>query len=226
MRLHKRSIKGREFRHPLFKAGLKPLTEDEIPALVEKIKTQDQDACDYATLGLIVLGLQIVGRYLAVMGSDRLADDLAGAALEGIVDAIHRVSIGKVEIHSTFRGFVVSNIHRFISDELDRQELVRVPGRTIRRKLAEGDEFLRLQQVSLGDPSIVRRHVTQSGIRDFEIKELLDRVLENDQQREILRLRQEGMTDQEVADALGLSKTTVFVIRRDLETRFLELFYG
>jgi len=203
------------------------LREDEIPSLVAKIRTQDKAACDYAVLGLTVLGLQIVGRYLAVMQSDRLADDLAGAALEGIVDAIHRVSTGEAMIeHENLRGFVVETIHRFVSEELDRVTLVRVPGRSKRRFLAADENFVEPQQVSFGDPSIVRRHVTTAGVADVEIRELLDRVIENDQQREIIKLRQEGLTDTEIAETLGLSKTSVFVIRRDLETRFLELFYG
>ncbi len=198
-----------------------------MPPLLVKIRSKDRAACDRAILGLSLLGLQIVGRYLAVMGSDHLSDDLAGAAFAGIVDAIDRVAKGEAKmLHDNLRGFVVSNIHGFIADEINRQAVVRVPRSTQSAKRRAGEKIVKPTQVDFDDPAIEQRGSTPSCASEVEIKDLLEHVIESDQEQKILSLRQEGKTDEEIADDLGLSKTTVFVIRRGLENRFLELFYA
>lgn len=204
-----------------------PLTEAEIPGLVIRLRNQDPEAIEKATLGLTRLGLQIVGRYLAVMRSDSLADDLVGAALEGIVDAVHRVSTSEAMTdHDNLRGFVVSTIHRYISEQIEKHSMVHVPGRTMRRKRKAGADVLEPSRIDFDDPRVIRYRADYSREREFEITDLLERAIESDEEREILRLRQEGFGDQEIAEQMGLSKTTVFVIRRGLETRFLEQLYA
>jgi hypothetical protein len=42
----------------------------------------------------------------------------------------------------------------------------------------------------------------------------------------VLSMRQEGMVDQQVADALGVSRKAVMVIRQDLYSRFVALVNG
>lgn len=173
------------------------------------------------------LALQIVGRYLAVLRSDSLADDLVGAALEGLVDAVHRVSTGEaMKDHDNLRGFVTSTIHRYVSEHLERHRAVHVPGRTVRHRRQHGQDSTGPGQIALDDPRVLRFRAEHPRELEVEIKDLLEAVIQSEDERTILRLRQEGLGDADIAEQMGLSKTTVFVIRQGLEKRFLEQLYG
>jgi RNA polymerase sigma factor (sigma-70 family) len=226
MRLAKRTIRGAEYRHPLFQYDLPPLTEDKIPDLLARLRTRDEGAKKEAVLGYVRLSMSIVGRYIAVLHSDRLANDLVGAAMEGIVVAIDRVANGEMK-HDNLTAFVTTWVHKLISVELERRQVVKVPERTVqdrRKKNLEAPP--RPVRVDLNDPTVQRKVSRPSSEDDIEIKEILDRVVQNDLQKSILELRQQGKTDQEIAAELDLSKTSVFVIRKEMETRFLEIFYA
>jgi DNA-directed RNA polymerase specialized sigma24 family protein len=56
-----------------------------------------------------------------------------------------------------------------------------------------------------------------------DLRETLDACCEDDTDREILRLREEGYVDREIANRLGLPLTTCYVMRRTMYARFLEL---
>jgi hypothetical protein len=226
VRLAKRTIRGSEYRHPLFKLSLMPGAEENVPALLVRLRAGETQARNDAILGYVNLSMSIVGRYIAVMRSDRLANDMVSAAMEGIVTAVDKVVNGEMT-HENLTGYVTACVHRFISAELERRQVVRVPHQTISKRRQAGLEPPpKPVRVDMSDPAVLRKVARSGEELDFEIREILDRVLQNDLEKSIIELRQQGMTDQQVADELDLSKTAVFVIRKGIETRFLELFYA
>lgn len=201
------------------------MTEDEIPALLACLRTGDANATERVILGHVRLAMQIVGRYLHRLKSDRLSDLLVSAALEGIIDAVHRVSAGSME-HDNLSGYVTDYIHRYVSRALEDVPTVRVPRTTQQSARYRGETVRRPSRVGFDDPDLLRRTAKHDDINDFEIKEIIDKIIQSDLERRILELRQEGQTDAEIATALSLSKTSVFLIRKQVERRFLELFYN
>lgn len=221
MRLSNRRVEGIEYRHPLFQENLPPLNEEQIPTLLVRLRAGEAGAFNEACSGHVRLAMQIVGRYLAVLGrNDKWADELVSAAMEGLVDAVEKVVAGQME-HDNLTGYIVAYIHRYISQVLERRPIVRVPRQTNFDRKAAGLEPLRMQRVGLTDVP-----TEDIGHLDIEIKELLEKAVQNDQDRQVLELRQAGKTDTEIADELDLSRTTVFVIRKGIETRFMELYNG
>lgn len=225
MRLSNRIIKGLEYRHPLFQADLPPLIEEQVPELLARLRAGDEQARSEAFSGHVRLAMQIVGRYLSVLRSDKWADDLVSAAMEGIGDALVKIVAGEMT-HTNLTGYITSYVHRYISRALECRPIVRVPRITNFDRKAAGLEPLRMDRVGFSHPSIIGCVSKDLGQFDVEIREIIEKVVENDQERQILELRQAGKTDAEIADQLDLSKTTVFVIRKGIETRFLELFLG
>jgi hypothetical protein len=56
-----------------------------------------------------------------------------------------------------------------------------------------------------------------------DLRETLEACCENETELEILRLREEGYVDREIAERLGLPLTTTYVLRRTMYARFLDL---
>jgi DNA-binding NarL/FixJ family response regulator len=155
-----------------------------------------------------------------------LGDILVSAALEGITDAVHHVSSGEGLTHDNLTGYVTDYIHRYVSRALEDQHTVRVPRTTMQDARAQGRTLICPSRVGFDDPALARRLAQHDELYDFEIKELVDKVVQSDMERKILELRQSGHSDAEIATELSLSKTSVFLIRKQVERRFLELFYG
>jgi DNA-directed RNA polymerase specialized sigma subunit len=223
MRLSRQRIEGIEYRHPLFQANLPVITQDRLAALIPKIN--EREAYNEVIVGHVRLSMQIVGRYLRKLGSDRLAEDLVSAAYEGIVDAVDRISKGNLK-HDNATAYIVEYIHWHISKVLEKRKIVYVPQSTIRDNRKAGKSVSKPHQIDFSDPSIERRlSVRKMALPDFEIAEIVDKITTSDTERRILELRREGHVDAEIAETLGLAKTSVFIIRKDIEKRFLELMY-
>ena len=63
--------------------------------------------------------------------------------------------------------------------------------------------------------------VNESAVQGlFELREVLQSCCESDKERTLLRMREEGHSDREIAEALGLPHITTFRLRKELEERF------
>jgi hypothetical protein len=203
---------------------LPPLAEDQVPTIMARLRAQDEQAREIAYLGHVRLALSIVGRYIAVMKSDRLADEMVSAAMEAVATGLAKIMAGEME-HDNLTGYLTAKIHSYVSDVIERQPTVSIPRRTVRHQIANDKEARKLSRVDFNSPAVLRA-VTRREETDFEINEILDRAIQNDLDRQVIDLRRDGWTDEKIAEFLELSKTSVFVIRKGVETRFWELFYG
>ena len=52
------------------------------------------------------------------------------------------------------------------------------------------------------------------------MRDLLESCCESDDDRTILRMREEGYSDREIAGTIGLKHTTTYLMRKELEKRF------
>lgn len=210
---------ARSYRHPFYKLDLQPLTDDEKPLLILKIKDGDLEAAHKVVLGHLRLALGIVGRYMMVIENQTKSDDLVSAAVEGLCEGVNKIRHEGLP-HTNLSGFLAEYIHRFISDYLDKFSTVRVPGRT-RRRL--GTEFHAPATIELNSSLIDKNlEIRLHDLEEIEVRELIDKISENDLDRKIIALRMEGHKDDAIGLQLGVSKTTVYLIRRDIEKRLLE----
>ena len=54
----------------------------------------------------------------------------------------------------------------------------------------------------------------------LELRDLLESCCESDKERTLLRMREEGCSDREIAEALDTSRTSIQALRKELEERF------
>lgn len=225
MKLSKIPVKGLSFNHPLFYVAVpSALKEEEKPALILKIRAGDADAANIVILSHVRLALSIVGRYMASAKNTSISDDLVSATLEGLCHGVNKIKTEGLP-HNNLTGYLTETMHRFISEYLDRLPVVRIPGRTKRDRRSKGLKSKQPSSLILTETVIEKQFDKKiNTTSQLELDEILDKIAQSPTERTIIQLRIEGHKDDWIADYVGLCKTSVFLIRRDLESRFVTLF--
>jgi len=234
----KTSVKG--YIHYLGSQNLPPrIDEKQIPSILSEIRLQNQSAIDKAIMGHARLAMEIVGRYLHALGSDRWADDLVGAAMLGLVQSVNWISIGRMP-HDNLTAYIVDTIHRFISDCIDHSQIVRVPEVTRRQRAKRlgKDNLARPKTLSIHNvikfeslPTLKKRSLFQveqepyhsSPVETIALREIVNKTPTTPLQKRILQLREEGHKDAEIAEILEISTTSVWLMRQEMHQRFIDM---
>lgn len=215
--LGKTGRRRRGFKHYFGSIELKPRLSVE--AFDFAIKNQQ---FDIVAESYMRLAMGIVGTYLSQLGSDQNADELVGAAMHAVCDAVGRVKRGHYALEAGnenqhFTAYVTIAIHREIANVFEQSQVVKI-SKYMRRIWAEsGITFKALPScVSLTDMPI------KTGSSTIEILEILDKVIRTDRERKIMDLRIEGLSDREIATKLRVSPMTVNNARSQIAARMLE----
>lgn len=147
----------------------------------------------------IPLAMSIGGAYVGRTPLDK--DELVSAALEGICEAV------KKPVESNRKALVRDSVHNAISRAIQEAELVRTP---------------RMEKWRKGIGPLAIEELTEDPITPPDTAwELLDDILAlcSDRERAIVELRVQGHSDANIAEMIGLSRTTVFVIRKGIYER-------
>lgn len=198
-------------------------SNDELYPLVVAGDAEAREQMIQSNIGLIMTE---VDRFLIFLPHFQwMQDDLISHGLIGLVEAVNKMQTdGYVENANptTLMGRCIkTNIGRAIEQAQD----VRIPTRTKKRKLSQGIEVQVPEKVETifddGEEDPGRFSYDPHPMQ--QLRHTLDACCETDEEREIIRLREEGYVDREIAEILGLPQTTTYVMRRTLYARFLEL---
>lgn len=212
-------IKHEGFSHPFYKLDVPPIVpQEEVVNLISEIRAGNKEAADRVVMCHIRLMLSIVGRYLTV---HKDSDSLTSAAVHGLCYAVNKIKEGSMD-HDNLTGYLVEYIHRFLSEHLDRVSVVRVPRTT---KQDHGGK-IRHPVIEELTEAVIEQHFDKKSkvISKIELDEILDKIVQSPLERQIIEMRTENYKDDEIAIYVGLSKTSVFLIRRELEHRFVSFF--
>lgn len=148
-----------------------------------------------------------------------LRDDLRSAGYIGLVQAVNAMDKHENPENPNPTGYLSIAIHREIKRLADGEALISVPDRTQRDARKENRQ-IKAPTVHQGIPKSFDDQKQDSPLEVIELRDLLDSCCESDDERTILRMREEGYSDRDIADAIGLSHTTTYMMRRELEKRF------
>lgn len=148
-----------------------------------------------------------------------LRDDLRSAGYIGLVQAVNAMDKHENPENPNPTGYLSIAIHREIKRLADGEALISVPDRTQRDARKENRQ-IKAPTVHQGIPKSFDDQKQDSPLEVIELRDLLDSCCESDDERTILRMREEGYSDRNIADAIGLSHTTTYMMRRELEKRF------
>lgn len=138
-----------------------------------------------------------------------LRDDLVSAGYVGLVEAVN--DIVKGECSGSPGGFVNLSVTDAICRCIDEDSLIQIPYRSRKR----------LKDI----PTVTRSLPTSIPCVDTstaeELTEEILAVCETPADRQIVLMRKQGHNDREIAQTLGLSSHTIYILRRDIYARLL-----
>lgn len=226
MKLSGRGRRGAWGFDHYFSKRIPPALKDENRKafLVLQLRLEPTTAIkDELILGHIALGCQIVGTYLEALRGrqhlDLLTSEMAFAVTTAVNDFPTRCE------HDNITGYIVECIHSKISKSLEDLPAVRVPGATQRKRKERGKDYLPAIGLVDANNSIIQKGIYKedTNLQQPEVDELMLKISINEQEREVLRLRLEGLSDMDVGTQLGLHRTTVHAIRKGIQSRYKEL---
>lgn len=205
------------YDHPLW-ASSRVFTDAEALALLPQIRACNPEAVEQMTTGYMRLALIIAGQYVALFKSRRFVDDFVSAAMEGVVEGVLSLRDPHAGLDNP-KSIVSSSVHRSISSTIANNNTIKVPERTARRHRGSGVSSV---PTRIFDDE-VNDNILEAGFAPdvTSVEDAVDQIVETDLEAEIVRLRVEGNTDEEIGEQLGYSRQTIQVIRQDLYSRLL-----
>jgi hypothetical protein len=150
-----------------------------------------------------------------------LRDDLHSAGFTGLVQAVNK----------TAEGSDIANPNSYISVAISREiaklaekEAVHIGIELVnlleRDPLADTESADSVPEVSHNIPESVV-DTNRSAVTELsELRDLIESCCETDEERTLIRMREEGYADRDIADALSMPHTAAYTLRRELEQRF------
>jgi len=199
--------------------NLPPLPSKEaLSILVDKVILGDQEAREKLIKHFLLIARQCIGTILAVypIYQKELEEMISEAAFQ-VVDIVDKISHGN-RFEPKLMSYVAVTIFQQVNEMLSSINSIKIPLTTQRRMRSQGKEF----PISFSDESIndISHDYTDS---DFEVREALEEVISTPIERKIIELRESGYTDIEIGETLGLSQSTICLLRLNLYQRYLEV---
>ena len=173
-----------------------------------------REALIVRNMPLIVVKVDAFIRY--VPGVAYLRDDLISAGYIALVEAVNNIAKGKVQMKAV-NAYIGRAVRLSLGHLIDNEHSVRVPRETSRRQRNKGLQIRR--------PSVVNKIPETieipSPFAALEMRDLLDACCECDDERNCLHLREQGYTFPEMARTLKMPMSSIYVMFRELQARFL-----
>lgn len=193
-------------------------TRQHNDALYDRVATGDIVARDRLIEANIGLVHTRVRAFLTSFPKLRyLRNDMIAAGLLALTKACERMRLEGPVTGRNPTGYIYVCVSNAIGHLVER-EISTVPDRTQRLARQKGHALRAPRHVSFGDRDIPDcREMVES-----ETMAAIDAACQTDLDRTIVRMRREGHSDQDIADATDIARATIWVLRREIYARFLE----
>lgn len=241
--LHRHRMASKSFKSFLGSQNLpQPLPEDTLTDLVIKLCHGDSTntfGTDHAdkrphVMGAIIKGhirlaSQIAGRYM--WKHPLKSEDIVSAAMFGLVQAVEWAP-ERLRDHN-ITPYIVTTIHRFISEYLERDHLVRIPRNEYSKRLQANKYIPIIFDIDPKEDDEENREYDTVGSFDppvydtdkpIEFEDLCDRLELTYEERRIIDLRVKGYTQQEVGEIIGKKRQWIGFVLEKLQERYIKIF--
>lgn len=212
-----------------------------LDALVTRLRGGDTSVIDTIIRGHLKLTAALVA---SKVRSRRKFDDAMGAALLALTKAVHDARTRLYDNQIT--AYITTCVKYAVKDEIANLHVVRVSPRTIRDRIARGDDF---KSIVPGASAKVEAGIAESGsgedavrrrgeaslpfvvpiaprlVPTPEFSEALQKAAVTPMEQAIVKLRSEGYGYEEIGRKVGYGKTRVGEITNAIEARF-DALYG
>lgn len=226
--------------HYLYSQNLpKQLDPSELGKLTELLCSGNKSVIEKLTLSHIRMVVNIARK----LSYGRNVDEKVSVGLEGLVEAIDKFPKARASHEGEQKGitaYIAGYVRYKIKDYIAQDVIVNIPSRTQRsNKIRPPKTYSEGQigsKINTGEDYLINDPIDwfdqhQSGVKDprfniIEINEILKMICKNDLDKIIIKLRRRGFNDNEIAEKTGLGISMVQSLRKKLEQRFDELWYG
>ena len=147
-----------------------------------------------------------------------LSDDLISEGFVGLTSSVQRMAKGSSPENANPTGYMSYWIGHAIGAVIDKESGVGASVRTMKRKRANGEDVVaQVPGETHSVPDVIADPMSM-----VDLREMLDACCETEEDRIILRMREQGYVDREIAAAIDAPVTTTYMRRRELYARFLE----
>lgn len=151
--------------------------------------------------------------------NSHLRDDLISQGFAGLTEAVNNM-VGREVQDPNPTGFISQHIQHALGELMDTEATIRIPIRTYIRHKDTMEPAAKEHSLTVQD--VLDREGQQDPRAIVDLRDELEGCCECDLDRDIIRLREEGRSDETIATMLGIPKTTAYMMRRSLYARFLE----
>ncbi len=202
------------------------IPEDVLLSLFKDIVEGEnvEESIQKIILGHMRLALTISGRYVSYYNCISMSEDLDSSALLGLTVGVNKLKNLK---HSNVTGFLVLYIHQHLSECMKKAPMIYTPRGKQRVSTASLDSLAIYQDSHLQSLSNSKRRGLinlNSTLSKVHVRknELLEDLTKDDIERKLANLGIEGYTPQEIAEMLGVSLSTIYVVRQKIRDRYNE----
>jgi hypothetical protein len=201
-------------------AGVKANNRDKNDELYILLVTGDDAARRQMIEGNMGLVLNKVDHFLkSFPAADFLRDDLIAEGLLALAESVAKMAQQGYVDNPNPVNYICNNVQFAIGALVDEELQLQAPSRTQRHARNRGKDIKAPVQVTV-EPSHIDAPQDPTSMSD--LADLIDACCESQTERDIVRLRQESYTDQEISKQLGVPHSTTYVLRRGIYARFLE----
>ena len=148
-----------------------------------------------------------------------LRDDLHSAGFLGLVKAVNKMAEHEEPSKVNPTGYIsVAITNEFV--KLATKEAVHSGIELADAPEIDMDLVDDVPEVSHSIPESVVDTKQSAAIELFELRDLLQSCCESDKERALIRMREEGRSDREIAETLNMPRPSVQRLRKELEERF------
>lgn len=196
-----------------FEALPQKLDKDTLDILIRRVRASDHDAITVVIKHHARLAVKIATQYAAVIPSK--SDDLVSAALLGLTTAVNWIAAGRCP-HDNIVGYIIVTIHRFCSEFIEYDSQVRIPRDAVKTYGIDIAEHLASFEHN--------NDILDIDETDTHVRECIALAISNSFEDFVIRKREEGYTDAEIANMCGCSRQTIQLLRQDIYKRFLHYY--
>lgn len=206
---------------------IEPATREINLVLHSRLVLGDRAARDEMIQRNIGLVMKKVDLFLVFYPSfGFLRDDLICEGLIALVTAVDQMMDegGVNEPNPT--SLMATCVYRAIGTAIEGLQDMRVPKRTHKRKLAKNKEYkppIKEQSVEVSQDDKLAEELYYDPTDARLLYQIAELCCETETEKQIIELREKGYVDREIASELKMPLTTIYVMRRTIYARFLEV---
>lgn len=203
------------------RANGRPLSQEINQEMYQRVVDGDKVAVREMIEGNMSLVISKVDAYIGSFPFiSHLRDDLISEGFVGLTIAVNRMATTEVPENPNPTGYMSHWISHSIGAVVDSESGVAGSVRTKQRHRKNGVQL----PVQISEHEVIPA-ATDSVVDPMsmtDLRDMIDSCCETEQDRTIVRMREERYTDPEISKAIDSPLTTTYMRRRELYARFLE----